>query len=574
MKFITHFFRLIIGALFVFSGFVKLVDPLGTAYKMKDYFASDVLNMEFLNAYVLPIALFLILAEVILGIMLLVGYKPKFTVWSLFLMMLIFLFLTFYSYYYDVVKDCGCFGDFKFFGKKLGAWETFVKNLIFLPLILWLLIRVKDIRPFYSNKLSRFITILFFIGFSFIAYYVLQHLPLFDFRPYAIGKNIPEQMIYPEGAKEDVYDITFIYNVDGVDKKFSESEKPWEIKGATFVDRKTVLLEKGYEPPVHDFTMEKHGFDLTEQLMTYEKLMLIISRSIKNVDSSRFTKIKEVTDKALNNGYAVFLLTASSEDDFVSLRKEYALDFEMLFCDETTLKTMIRSNPGIMTFNKGTVVGKWSFNDAHKVKIKEGMGRKTIALDFTLKNSLDSIYFLDQKYRSIIDANNPKQRDSLLLIYNIPKDSLGTDFWAKQAKIDKTNMSFLDEVIHKYGYPGRSLVGELSKDGAASVIINSNAIATHIERIKEAANKDELTYTKSATMEDMYLMNKGEKQLYGTQTVYFNGEYVIWPIKDIEAINVRRKEAGFSNTLQEYAKELFGKSYFFEPVSLEDIQKQ
>lgn len=564
-NFITQAIRIVVGILFVYSGYVKLIDPKGSGYKFTEYF--EIFSLDFLIPYALPFAIFLIIVETMLGIMLLVGYKSKLTIWSLAAIMIVFLFLTFYSAYTGKVTDCGCFGD----AIKISAWETFYKNVIFMVLIIWLLLNTKYVRPFYSSKLSGAISILFLLASGFITYYVLNHLPLIDFRPFAVGKHIPSQMMYPEDAKKDVFDITFIYNVDGVDKEFKESEKPWEIKGAVFVDRKTTLIEKGYEPPIHDFTLEKNGVDLTEQLMQLEKLMLIVSYNISKANSENFHNIKIVTDKALNNGYTVYLITASPKEDFEAIKTEFNLDFDMLFCDETTLKTIIRSNPGIVTINKGTIEGKWSYNDYDKVKIKEGMGRKAVTLDFALKASLDSIFILDQKYRSIINAKSPIIRDSLLLKFNISKDSLGTDFWEKQSLIDKSNIAFLDKVIKEYGYPGRSLVGELSKDSAANIIINSNSIGEYLDVVKEAAEKNELTYTKAATMEDMYLMSQNKAQIYGTQITFHNEEYIIWPIKDVESVNSYRKDAGFDLTIYEFGKEAIGEDYVFEAIPLEEV---
>jgi len=566
-NFITQFFRLIVGAVFVYSGFVKLVDPIGSQYKFAEYFGADVLNMEFLIPYALPFSIFLILAEIMLGVMLLVGSVPKFTTRSLLLLITVFLFLTWYSAYFNKVTDCGCFGD----ALKLTAWETFYKNVVLIVLIVWLVSDVENIRPFYSKKLSGAISFLFLLIFGYVAYYVLYHIPLIDFRPYAVGKNIPEQMIYPEGAEESVFDMTFIYKVNGEEKEYKESEKPWEIEGAEYVDRKTVLVKKGYEPPIHDFTMEKNGRDLTPQLMKLEKLMLIVSYDLAKSDEEGFNNIKIVTDKALNNGYAVYLMSASTNEDFERIKNDYNLEFDLLYCDETTLKTIIRSSPGIITVNKGTIEGKWSYNDFKDVKIKEGMGRRTIALDFALKASLDSIFKLDQKYRSIINSENPTLRDSLMEAYNVPKDSLGTDFWKKQSVLDNSNIEFLDKVIKKVGYPGRSMVGELSKDAAAEIIIHSNSIEKYIDKVKEAAENNELTYSKAATMEDMYLKSHNKEQLYGTQSAIFNNKNIIWPIKDVEAINYKRKEAGFETTIYEYAKELFGDDYVFEPISLNTV---
>jgi uncharacterized membrane protein YphA (DoxX/SURF4 family) len=566
---ITQIFRVIIGVLFVFSGFVKLVDPIGSAYKFEEYFGADVLNLEFLIPYALYLSIFLIMAEIMLGIMLLVGFRPKLTSISLLLIMLIFLFLTWYSAYYNKVTDCGCFGD----AVKLSTWETFYKNVIFTPMIIWLVYDYKNIRPIYSRKFSGFLTTLFFIIFSIIMYYVLNHLPLIDFRPYAVGKNIPEQMIYPKDAKKDIFQDTWIYKVNGEEKEFTTEEKPWEIEGAEFVDRKTILVEKGYEPPIHDFTMEKDGKDLTKQLMSEEKLMLIISPNLDKANIEGFENIKKITDKALNNGYTVYMMTASADEQFNNIKNEFNLDFDKLSCDETTLKTIIRANPGIMTVNKGTINGKWSYNDWDEVKIREGMGRKTTTIDFNLKKQIEDIAIDDKKYRSIIDAETPKERDSLMYLYDIPKDSIGTDFFMKQQKLDSINGIKIEKIIAQRGYPGKDLVGELNKDVVWSVIMHTNKVNKYMDLIMEAAENNQLSFPKAAEMQDLYLMRKGYPQIYGTQIAEINGEDKIWPIAEVEGVNIRRKYANFSQTVQQYAKKVFGKNYFFEPTTMDEVRK-
>ena len=249
MNILTHIARLLVAVTFIFSGFVKLVDPLGSAYKFEEYFGADVLNLEFLIPYALQFSVILILAEIMLGVMLLVGYKAKLTVWSLFLI------LTWYSAYYDKVTDCGCFGD----AVKLTPWETFYKNVILIVLVIYLLIRVHDIQPVASDVLAKRVSLVSLILFIGILFYVLRYLPIIDFRPYAVGKNIPEGMMIPEDAEQPVYEDTWIYNVNGEDQVFTTEEKPWNIEGATFVDRKTRTLKEGYVPPIHDFTMENGG---------------------------------------------------------------------------------------------------------------------------------------------------------------------------------------------------------------------------------------------------------------------------------------------------------------------------
>ncbi|WP_299058693.1 BT_3928 family protein [uncultured Polaribacter sp.] len=320
MKFLVQIARIIVGALFIFSGFVKLVDPIGSQYKFQEYFAEDVLNMEFLIPYALPFAIILIVAEILLGVMILIGYKPKFTVWSLFLLTLIFLFLTWYSAYYNKVTDCGCFGD----AIKLSTWETFYKNVILIALIIILVIKVNLIKPIFSGKITKIITFLSLGIFLYVVQHVLTHLPLMDFRAYAIGKSIPKGMEYPED---------------------------------------------GSIPPVHDFMLEDTQADLAPELLKQEKVMLVIVYSLDKADVNGFPAIKDFTTKAIQKGYTVYGVSASFTDDLLLAKEKYNLPFDFLFCDETTLKTMVRANPGVVILDKGIVVEKKNWVDVDEIKL-------------------------------------------------------------------------------------------------------------------------------------------------------------------------------------------------------------
>ena len=321
IKLLVHLSRIFVGAMFIFSGFVKLVDPIGSQYKFQEYFGESVLNLEFLIPFALPFSILLIIVEIMLGVMLLLGYKSKLTVWSLLGLTTLFLFLTWYSAYYNKVTDCGCFGD----AIKLTPWETFWKNVILIGLILLLLIRVKDIKEIFSKKITFTLTLLSLISFSSITFHVLNHLPIIDFRAYAVGKNIPEGMEFPEDPNE--------------------------------------------LPPVHDFMLEDTQNDLAPQILAMDKVMLVIVYNADKSDEEGFVAIKKVTDKAISKGYNVYGVSASFEDDLILMQNKYNLPFNFLFCDETTLKTMIRANPGIMILSKGTVTGKWNWNDADKIKL-------------------------------------------------------------------------------------------------------------------------------------------------------------------------------------------------------------
>jgi uncharacterized membrane protein YphA (DoxX/SURF4 family)/peroxiredoxin len=320
MKIVVQLSRILVGALFIFSGFFKLVDPIGSQYKFQEYFSESVLNMEFLIPYALPFAILLIVAEIILGVMILIGYKSKLTVWSLFLLTLIFLFLTWYSAYYNKVTDCGCFGD----AIKLSTWETFYKNVILIALIVLLLIKVAHIKPVFKGNVPKVITFLSLAVFLYIVQHVLTHLPLIDFRAYAIGKNISEGMVYPED---------------------------------------------GSIPPVHDFVLEDAQADLAPELLKKEKVMLVIIYNLDKVDAKGFPAIKEMTTKAKKKGYTVYGVSASFSDELLLAKEKYNLPFDFLFCDETTLKTIIRANPGVVILNKGTVVEKKHWGDIDEIKL-------------------------------------------------------------------------------------------------------------------------------------------------------------------------------------------------------------
>ncbi|PQJ77503.1 DoxX family protein [Polaribacter glomeratus] len=312
--------RVLVGVLFIFSGFVKLVDPIGSQYKFEEYFSEGVLNMEFLVPYALPFVIFLIIAEIVLGVALLVGYKSKLTVRSLTAMILFFLFLTFYSAYYNKVTDCGCFGD----AIKLEPWETFFKDVILTILILFLSYKTTLIKPITTTWLpGKFVFWSLAIS-CFITYYVLAHLPIIDFRAYAIGKNISEGMKYKDDGKI---------------------------------------------PPVHDFMLEDTQNDLAPEILKMEKVMLVIASNLNKSEFEGFPEIKIIADQAIKKGYKVYGVSASFSDIIELTKRKFELPFEFLFCDETTLKTMIRANPGIIILNKGTVVGKKNWNDAEDLEL-------------------------------------------------------------------------------------------------------------------------------------------------------------------------------------------------------------
>lgn len=367
MKYITQLSRIFVGVLFIISGFIKLNDPLGFSYKLQEYFGSDVLNIEFLIPYALLLSVFVVVFEVVLGVFLLIGYKPKFTVYSLLAMIVFFTFLTFYSAYFDKVKDCGCFGD----ALKLTPWESFTKDVILLILILILVYGLKYIKPIFAKLPTTVIALLSFIVSLWFGYHVLMHLPSIDFRAYAIGKNIQEQMIIPEDAPKPVLEYTWIFKVDGKEEKFVTNGSFPTVEGGEYVglDGDPKVIDEGYIPPIQDFSIESLDEDLTTYFLEKDNLVLVAMYNISSAEADGVTKLKSFTDKAIKKGYTVIGLTSSGEADKKKVKEDYKLSFDFYLCDEKVIKTIVRSNPGVVLLEKGTVVNKAHWNDLEDVNL-------------------------------------------------------------------------------------------------------------------------------------------------------------------------------------------------------------
>ena len=363
MKYLVAFSRIFVGILFIISGLIKLNDPLGFSFKLEEYFSQGVLDLPFLMPYALTISIVVVVIEVILGVMLLIGYKPRFTVYSLLTMIVFFTFLTFYSAYFNKVTDCGCFGD----AIKLTPWESFTKDVILLLLIVLLLFGIQHIQPLFKRKLRNAIMLISIAGCSYFCYHVLNHLPSVDFRPYKIGANITEGMSVPEDAPKAIYEYAWKFDVDGSEQVVVTNGEYPTVQGE-FIGVETTEIQKGYEPPIHDFTIEKNGEDFTEAMLLEPKLVLVIAYDLAKADLEAFEKVKKVTDKALTSGYKVIGLSASSDEVGNTLTKRYGLPFDFYFTDETTLKTIVRSNPAMLVLNKGTIIEKAHHNDIQEVQ--------------------------------------------------------------------------------------------------------------------------------------------------------------------------------------------------------------
>ncbi|AWH86198.1 DoxX family protein [Flavobacterium album] len=363
---ITNICRILVGVLFIISGLIKLNDPIGFSFKLEEYFSANVLNLEFLVPYALALAVVIVIFETVLGVMLLVGYKKKFTIWSLLLMIIFFTFLTFYSAYFNKVTDCGCFGD----ALKLTPWQSFSKDVVLLVLILILFFNRKHIKRLFGKVAVNVMVYASLLLCCLFGYYVLNHLPAIDFRAYKVGTNIKEGMSVPEGAPKSVTEMVFIYKVNGVEKEFTDKELDKIPADGVFVDRKDKVIVEGYVPPIHDFTIEKDGENFTDAMLEEPKLILLISYDLSKASDKGLSQLEAFSKKAQAKGYKVIGMTASDAPVIEQKKKQFGITFDYYFCDATTLKTIERANPSIVVMEKGTITEKAHWNDIDYVQLK------------------------------------------------------------------------------------------------------------------------------------------------------------------------------------------------------------
>ena len=355
-KWIVNICRFILGATFVFSGFVKAVDPLGTYYKIQDYLAA--FGMQQLLPDIVPLLMSVLLAvlEFAVGMHLLLGIKRRFTTRLALLIMLVMTPLTLYLALTNPISDCGCFGD----ALVLTNWQTFGKNVVLLTCAIVLMITPWAMVRFLTKKMEWTLSNYCIVFALALAGYCLATLPIIDFRPYKIGNNIREGMEIPEGAKPTIFDTRFIMEKDGVKQTFTVENYPdstW-----TFVSAETVVVEKGYEPPIHDFVMEslETGEDITDEVLDDPGYtFLLIAHRTEEADEGNIDLINELYEYCQENGYKFYALSSSSAEAIELWRDRTGAEYPFCIMDDITLKTMVRSNPGLMLIKGGVILNKW-----------------------------------------------------------------------------------------------------------------------------------------------------------------------------------------------------------------------
>lgn len=363
-RFWVELSRILVGATFLFSGFVKAVDPFGFAYKIEDYLIA--LGLESFFPLALPAAVAIVTAEFSLGAFLLAGILRRPSVRLIGLFMLFFTPFTLWIAISNPVADCGCFGD----AFVISNWQTFYKNVVLLGATVLLNLKWRVIKPIFSGKyvvLGMVFILLFALTFSLRNVY---RLPLLDFRPFKVGANIPGQM-HVDQEKADVWETVFVYRRDGMEKEFSEDNYPWDDSTWTFVEMKSKLVKEGQKPAIEDFDLVSIVYnDTTDSWMVGENVtnrilerssytFLMIASSLEEMNLRQLKRFEEVHRFAAEKGYWFFLLTSSSAESIGTWEGVHHSGFSFCHADERVLKTMIRSNPGLILIKEGTVMGKW-----------------------------------------------------------------------------------------------------------------------------------------------------------------------------------------------------------------------
>lgn len=367
MRLVKNLCRIIVGIVFIYSGFVKGIDPLGSDYKFTDYF--NAFGMGWMNATTLFFSFALSLVEFLIGIALLFNLWVSRMAWGSLLFMAFFTPLTLVLALTNPVSDCGCFGD----AMILTNWQTFWKNIILLLLAIMIFMYRKEYKSSLPLVGQFSFLALAGAGMLCLSVYCYRHLPVLDFRPYAVGKNITEGMRLPEGTEPDQYEVTLKYKnkQTGEVLSFTEENYPWQdTLNWEYESSSERLVKKGYITPIHDLIIEHPTLgNITEEILEDDNhTILAVAYNLTQSDMQYQPAINRLAEYAQEKGIRFYGLTSSSERDIETYKKRYHVPYEFCTADEIQLKTMIRSNPGVIILREGTILDKWAGKDVPDVK--------------------------------------------------------------------------------------------------------------------------------------------------------------------------------------------------------------
>ena len=360
----VRLYKILVGALFIFSGFVKADDPLGFSYKMSEYY--EAFGTKWLEFSSLPLALALPIIEMAIGVMILFGIRKTLTLWMLFLMTLFFAFLTFYTAHYNKVLECGCFGD----AIPMTPWQSFDKNIVLIILIGMLAICHKHIVPTVSRKFEHIILLIFIAASVAFTWYCYNYLPVIDFRPYKIGTDIKKDM---QGVPDVLkYYYTLKNKKSGETKEFDKFpdnyQNDWD-----YVSNRTDIVKKGIDPKIKDFNIVSlDGTDYTDSVLSnpgYTVLLVSSALADASKDADVIKKTNDLATECMNHRIKFICLTSSAEGEITAYKNQNHSTYPFFSTDNTVLRTMIRSNPGIMLLKAGIVIDMWHYHSMPDYKM-------------------------------------------------------------------------------------------------------------------------------------------------------------------------------------------------------------
>jgi len=365
MKIISNISRILVGAVFIFSGFVKAVDPLGLTYKLKEYFL--VYHMEWMSPLALAIAIFFCMLEFVAGTALFFNFKIKLFSWLALLLMVFFTIQTFFSAVYNLVSDCGCFGD----AIHLSNWATFYKNLIIIIPTFIVFIYRKKYESIFSVKGQNLFTGIVALFIISISVYCYRHLPFIDFLPWKVGNKISEQII-PVPEKAVIY-LIYQNKTTGEKKEFTSEDfiksNVWQdsiwMKNWEFKEQRKQIISPFKDAPIYDFKiLDANGNDNSEAVINNPNYnFILVSHNLDKANKKAFLEINEFTKQCEKENINFIALTSTAFNKVDYFRHDVQAMYDFYNTDETALKTMIRSNPGLILLKNGVVKAKWHYND-------------------------------------------------------------------------------------------------------------------------------------------------------------------------------------------------------------------
>lgn len=355
MKFLRIISRYFVGAVFILSGFVKGGDPLGTMFKIEDYFIAY--GTEWAIPMALLLTILLCTAEFVIGLLLILNVKIKIVTWLLLIIMSGFTVMTFFDALYNPVPDCGCFGD----AFILTNWQTFYKNVFLMIFVFIILFTGKLARPSWSVKIQNIIALIVVLVFMGFTVYSFNRLPLIDFRVWKVGNDM-----VPDNVGKPITYVIYKNDITGEQQEFPSNELPWQdsvwMSQWKFVD---IRVDDSNVMKSHELQIiDSNGDDLTEIFLEnpdYQFMFTAFDLEKANkkgliVSNKLFTELDEA-------GFSFIMLTSALEDEIEVFKTSYGIDYEVYNADDIVLKTMIRSNPGLILFKDGVVIDKWHYHN-------------------------------------------------------------------------------------------------------------------------------------------------------------------------------------------------------------------